>query len=124
MHSRGQSHQAVIRISDCSEQVCGQWRLRHPAGAANIIRRLSDRQGLALDALAECAADRGNAPPANFGLPAGLLAVNISSWREELFSRGVLDRDAASPHEDLKRVKNSLHARRLIGIRDDLVWRA
>ena len=53
-----------------------------------------------------------------------LRAVNISSWREELFSRGVLDRDAASPREGLKRVKNSLHARRLIGIRDDLVWRA
>jgi hypothetical protein len=100
-----------------------------PAETANVrdattTRKLSDRQRLALDALAECAADQGSAPPASFGLPTGLLTVNVSSWRDELFTRGVLDRDAKNPREDFKRVRNSLQARRLIGTRDDLVWRA
>lgn len=87
-------------------------------------RKLSDRQKLALDALADCAADRGIAPPATFGLPGGLLAVPLNIWRQELFAKGVLDLEAKSPREDFRRVKNSLQARKLIGVRDDLIWRA
>ena len=41
----------------------------------------------------------------------------------QLYRRGVLDRDAKNPREDLRRVKNSLQARRLIGERDGVVWR-
>ncbi len=48
------------------------------------VRRLSDRQRLALDALAECALRRGEPPPNSFGLPAGLVAVGIAAWRDEL----------------------------------------
>ena len=44
--------------------------------------------------------------------------------RDELYSRGVLDRDAKSPREDFRRVKNSLQARKLIGERNGVVWRA
>jgi hypothetical protein len=87
-------------------------------------RKLSDRQRLALAALAEVAVDHGKTPPSTFGLPAGLLAIEVGQWRSELFSRGILDQDAKSPREDFRRVKNSLQARSLIGIRDDLVWRA
>ena len=65
-----------------------------------VNRRLSDRQRLALDALAECAAARGQPPPATLGLPAGLVVVTTADWREELYRRSVLDRDAASPRED------------------------
>jgi hypothetical protein len=89
-----------------------------------VNRKLSDRQRLALDALAECVADRGHPPPATLELPAGLLAVTAGDWREELYRRSVLDRDAKSPREDFRRVKNSLQARKLIGVRDELVWRA
>jgi hypothetical protein len=87
-------------------------------------RKLSDRQRLALDALAECATSRGQAPPATFGLPAGLLTVTANDWREELYRRDVLDRDAKSPREDFRRVKNSLQVRKLIRARDEFVWRA
>jgi AAA domain len=87
-------------------------------------RKLSDRQRLALDALADCAADHSEPPPAIFELPAGLLAVKVNDWRDKLYSRGVLDREAKSPREDFRRVKNSLQARGLIGERDGLVWRA
>ena len=91
---------------------------------ATTTRKLSDRQKLALDALANCAADRGQSPPATLGLPVGLLAVNVADWRDELYARGVLDREGKSPREDFRRVKNSLQARKLIGERDGVVWRA
>jgi predicted ABC-type sugar transport system permease subunit len=86
-------------------------------------RKLSDRQRLALDALADCAADRGQSPPQGFGLPNGLVAATLDQWRDELRSRGVLDPDAKNPREDFRRVRNSLHARKLIGVRDNFVWR-
>jgi len=35
----------------------------------------------------------------------------------------VLDREAKSPREEFKRVRNSLQARALIGVRDELVWK-
>jgi len=87
-------------------------------------RKLSDRQRLALNALDECTVTRGQPPPVQFGLPAGLSAVTVSDWREELHRMGVLDRNAKNPREDFRRVKTSLQARGLIGARDDLVWKA
>jgi hypothetical protein len=87
-------------------------------------RKLSDRQRLALEALADCAADRGKPPPDGFGLPAGLLAVSLDCWRDELHTRGALDQDGTNPRQDFRRLKDSLQVRKLIGIRDTLVWRA
>jgi hypothetical protein len=95
-----------------------------PAVRPPGTRKLSDRQRLALDILADCAADRGQTPPLAFGLPTGLVAVTLDHWRDELFSRAVLDPDAKNPREDFRRVKNSLHARKLIGVRDNLAWKA
>jgi hypothetical protein len=86
-------------------------------------RKLSDRQQLALDALTDCATEHGKPPPGSFGLPAGLLAVELNQWREELLARGTLDRDAANPRQDFRRLKESLQRRKLIGAREDLVWR-
>jgi hypothetical protein len=85
-------------------------------------RKLSDRQRLALTVLADCTNDRGRAPPADFGLPAGVRAVQVSEWREEMFRRGALDKEAKNPRSDFQRVKHSLQARHLIGERDNLVW--
>lgn len=90
----------------------------------NTTRKLSDRQRLALDAFDECAARVGKPAPLSLELPAGIIAVPSEAWREELYVRSVLDRDAASPREDYRRLRNSLQARRLIGVRDDLVWKA
>jgi hypothetical protein len=85
-------------------------------------RKLSDRQRLALTALANCTNDHGRPPPPDFGLPAGLLAVDVSKWREEMFRCGALDKEAKNPRADFQRVKNSLQARLLISERDNLVW--
>jgi AAA domain len=84
-------------------------------------RKLSDRQRLALDALADCP---GKPLPPGFGLPSDLVGVELGEWREELYRRGVLDRDAKNPREDFRRVRNRLQARKLIGMRDEIVWRA
>ena len=86
-------------------------------------RKLSDRQQLALEALRECTAQHGKPPRADFGLPNGLLAVELNQWRNELHAQGILDRDAANPRQDFRRLKNSLQRRKLIGAREDLVWR-
>jgi hypothetical protein len=92
--------------------------------ASPANRKLSPRDKLALDALTNCALDRGKPPPFGFGLPSGLLAVEIDQWREEMFTRGILDRKASNPRTDFKRVKESLQVKHLIGIRDDMVWSA
>jgi hypothetical protein len=84
-------------------------------------RKLSTRDKLALEALANC-----NAQPAPVGLklPAGQVVVSVDQWREEMFARGILDRKASNPRTDFKRVKESLQVKHLIGIRDDMVWSA
>jgi hypothetical protein len=87
-------------------------------------RKLSDRQQLALAALDECAATKGQPAPVYLELPARTVAVPLTTWREELYTRSVLDRDAKSPREEFKRIRTQLQARSLIGIRDDLVWKA
>lgn len=92
--------------------------------ATTPSRRLSDRQRLALDALTECALASDEPAPAGYGLPAGIRVVNADAWRAELLSRGVLDRDAKNPRQDWKRLRHELAARRLIGDRDGIVWRA
>jgi len=94
------------------------------AATRNVTRKLSDRQRLALAALDECAATAGKPAPASLQLSARTVVVALNAWRDELYTRGVLDRDAKSPREEFKRVRNSLQARGLIGIRDDLAWKA
>jgi len=89
-----------------------------------ITRKLSPRQQLALAALDECATNEGTPAPASMQLPARTLVVQLNAWREELYRKRVLDRDAKSRREEFKRVRQQLQARGLVGIRDDLVWKA
>jgi hypothetical protein len=89
---------------------------------AQAKRKLSDRQQLAIDALNEALATSGKAPPAGLQLPATTIAVPIETWRTEVFARGAIDKNAANPREDFSRVRNQLHARHIIGIRNDFVW--
>ena len=57
-------------------------------------------------------------------LPARTIVVELNAWREELYRKRVLDRDAKSPREEIKRVRMQLQARALIGVSNDLVWKA
>jgi hypothetical protein len=103
---------------------CAVVQVENAVAKSSPDRKHSDRQCLALDALADCAAKQGEPPPESFGLPNGLLAVSVAAWRDAMISRGIIDKEAKNPREDFRRLKNSLQARRDIGIRDELVWRA
>jgi hypothetical protein len=89
-----------------------------------VTRKLTDRQRLALAALDECAASSGKPAPASLELPARTVVVQLNDWRDELYLRGVLDRDAKNPREEFKRVRMQLQARALIGVNGGLVWKA
>ena len=90
---------------------------------STTTRKLSDRQRLALAALDECTINAGKAAPPSFQLPASVKIVPLIAWRDELYARGVLDRDAKSPREEFKRVRIQLQARSLIGVNGELVWK-
>jgi hypothetical protein len=89
-----------------------------------VTRELSPRQRLALAALDECAISSGTPAPASLELPGRTVVVQLNAWREELYSKGVLDRDAKNPREEFKRVRQQLQARNLIGVNNALVWKA
>jgi hypothetical protein len=94
-----------------------------PARAANASRKLSDRQRLALDALSEASLSSGQPSPPAWQLPAGIQVIATDTWREELISKAVIDRDAVNPRQDFKRLRQALAARKLIGDRDEHVWK-
>jgi hypothetical protein len=85
-------------------------------------RKMPARHKLALDALTEALIDHGGPAPAMFKLPAGIKTVSLGHWREELLRRGVIERDAANPRQDFKRMREALAARGQIAERDMLVW--
>ena len=85
-------------------------------------RRLTDTQQLALEALQSLIAERGVKLPPSFGLPPYLLALSIDAWRDELYSRGVLKRDASNPSAEFKRLTDQLKARHLIAEKEKLIW--
>ncbi|AWN47157.1 AAA family ATPase [Methylobacterium terrae] len=87
-------------------------------------RRLSDRNRLALAALAECLLNHGREPPPALGLPSGLKAAPVERWREELHARGVIEAEDTNPRATFKRLREALTARSLIAERDGLVWSA
>jgi hypothetical protein len=95
-----------------------------PIQRRTVTRKLSPRQQLALSALDECAASGGTPAPSSLQLPARTVVVTLTDWREELYRKGVLDRDAKSPREEFKRVRIQLQARSLIGVNGELVWKA
>ncbi len=94
------------------------------AAAAPKGPKLPDRVRLGLSVLVDCALSFGEPLPAAYGIPGNPRAVRAAAWRDELFRRGVLDRDAKNPREDFARVKRALMARQLAGERDELVWAA
>ena len=90
--------------------------------SAQPDRGLSDRQRLALEALAEATLAHGRDAPPDYGLPAGIKVVTAEDWKTELFRQNVLDRYTANPRARFRELRNGLAARKRIGNRDDLVW--
>jgi hypothetical protein len=115
-----------VGITDEGEEItsCVVRPVDGPPVSGQKARRLSDRQRLALDALTECVLKTSESPPISLGLPAGIRVVQRRDWQDEMYRRNVLDKDAASPREDFRRLCNQLQARKLIGLIDGLVWQA
>jgi AAA domain len=84
--------------------------------------RLSNKQQLALDALVSLSVEHGKEPPASFGLPSGLLAVDVEAWRSELLSRGVIDRQGTNPRRAFIELRDALKRKSLVAERDGLIW--
>ncbi|MDR3527398.1 MAG: AAA family ATPase [Rhizomicrobium sp.] len=89
---------------------------------ATPARRLSDRNRLALNALTALIARSGEPVPAIFQLPASVQAVRVDAWRDEIYSKGILDPQAKSPREEFKRVRQALQVRHLTAEREGQIW--
>lgn len=87
-------------------------------------RSLSERQQLALAALAEATLVKGISLPPKDGLPAGLKAITADDWRAELLRRCVLDPAAGNPRARFSELRTQLQAKHVIGVDGDLVWLA
>jgi len=95
------------------------------SGGRATARKLSDRLRRALETLDKClSSSAGQKATADLELPTNTIVVPITSWREKLYSSGVLNRNAKNPREDFRRVQNDLQARGLIGVHTKLIWRA
>jgi hypothetical protein len=85
-------------------------------------RRPSDKQVLALRALADVVLSQGSEPPPQYHLPSGIKVVATEAWKEELFRSNVLDRASGNPWARFKELRDGLAARNMIGSRDVWVW--
>jgi hypothetical protein len=91
-------------------------------GTAATDRKLTNHQKLALEALTEVLLATGQPAPQEYGLPNGIKVAAIENWKNELYRRGVLDAEAANPRARLTELRKSLQARKLIGVRDAVLW--
>jgi hypothetical protein len=83
---------------------------------------LSDQQRLALEVLTEATLSRGRNAPAEYQLPHGIRVVPADDWKAQLFSRKVLDPNAKNPRARFHELCIRLAAKKLIGVRDDVIW--
>jgi hypothetical protein len=86
--------------------------------------KLSNRQQLALEALAEAILSYGIDAPASTRFPTGVKVVTLDQWRDELYRRGVVDKDAANPRSRINELRDALIVKRVIGYLDGLAWLA
>jgi DnaB-like helicase N terminal domain/AAA domain len=90
--------------------------------SAQPSRKPTDRQVLALRALAEVVLSQGREPPAEYRLPLGINVVSAETWRDELLRCNVLDLKASNPWARFRELRDGLATRNLIGVRDEWVW--
>jgi hypothetical protein len=92
------------------------------AAAQARRQKLSDRQKLALEALAEATLAHGRDAPREYGLPPHIKVVTVNEWQAELVRQNVIEANGANPRARCREVRLSLAARKAIGSRDDFVW--
>lgn len=112
---------AKVDLSDGKSSLVVEGVLEDERSGAQKCSTATPRQNRSLDALDEVILSHGEPAPIDIR---GVTAVAVDRWRDELFSRGILDRAAKNPRTDFKRIKDQLANKFLIGERDGLVWRA
>ncbi len=83
---------------------------------------LTPRQRKALGVLNNALADYGKPAPDTVHYPAGATVVAVDLWRRCLFSAGTLDKDAANPREDFRRLRTGLAERDAIAEWNGMIW--
>ena len=116
---------AMIRFPATGDKIASLVVLPADPVSHGKTRKLSDRDRLALDALAEATLTSGVAPPRGLGLPSSITKFcPLNAWRNALYANGALDRDAGNPRMQFTRLRQRLQAARLIGASDLFVWKA
>ncbi|MCK1620801.1 AAA family ATPase [Bradyrhizobium sp. 159] len=84
--------------------------------------KLSDKQQVALSELFNCIADDETAPPPNnVHVPTGAKGVTLTTWRNRLAARGIIN-PKGNPYQEFQRIHLKLQKVGKIGIWEDFVW--
>jgi hypothetical protein len=83
---------------------------------------MSNAQKLAMAALNSLAAAHGEPLPPSWGLPAGICSVPVFTFRNELISRGIVDKEASNPRARMTEITNGLKARGLAAEKEGRIW--
>ena len=75
-----------------------------------------------IDALHNCIIEHGQPAPDATHYPPNARVVSVELWRDTLFSTGTLDRSAANPRADFKRLKDGLADRGAAREWNGLIW--
>ncbi|WP_160140521.1 AAA family ATPase [Blastochloris tepida] len=92
-------------------------------GESKGKRPLSATEKIALDALDEALLADGVASPTAL-VPQGYRAVHIETWRSHAYRRGIAEGTEEAKKKAFQRVRQSLQAKRIVGIDGDWAWRA
>ena len=84
--------------------------------------KLTDPERIALDALDEALIDHGVVQPIA-SVPNGGRAVSIETWRHHAYRKGIADGADEAKKKAFQRVRQSLQAKRMIGIEGEWAWR-
>jgi RecA-family ATPase len=93
------------------------------AGKSSKTARLRPRARRALEALTETILAHGQPAPINLALPPDIKTVTLDQWREELFTKNVMDRNGPNPRTDFSRLLDQLASKQVIGTHNNLVWK-
>jgi hypothetical protein len=84
--------------------------------------KLTDPERIALDALDEALIDHGMVQPIA-SVPNGGRAVSIETWRHHAYRKGIADGADEAKKKAFQRVRQSLQAKRMVGIEGEWAWR-
>jgi hypothetical protein len=124
--AEGETFGSVLRVVDVGQDEDGDpisSCILEPAEASKPqAAKLTGRKRRGLEVLHDLLVDHGEPSPGGKNYPRSALVVPVDLWREHLFKAGVLDKKAANPRQDYRRLKNDLADRGAIREWDGHIW--